>query len=131
MPGSQPGKTLLDETLIVATSEFGRTPQMNPVQGRDHYRFAYSSMFVGGGVRGGRIIGKTDAIGAQCVDTGWKHKEQPQMDNIVATIYSALGIDWMKTIENTPSGRAYHYIETAPIGGAEFISGDEIAELFA
>lgn len=130
MPGSEPGKTLLDETLIVATSEFGRAPFMNAVQGRDHYRFAYSSIFAGGGVRGGRVVGKTDETGARCVDTGWKHTEQPQMDNIVATIYSALGIDWTKAVENTPSGRAYEYVERAPIGGSEFISNDEIAELF-
>ena len=50
------------------------------------------------------------------------------MDNCLATIYSALGIDWMKKIENTPSGRAYEYVQTAPIGGGEFISNDEIAE---
>ena len=52
------------------------------------------------------------------------------MDNTVATIYSALGIDWLKSIENTPSGRTYEYIQTAPLGGAEFISNDEIAPLF-
>ena len=130
MPGHEPGKTLLDETLIVATSEFGRTPQINPVRGRHHWRFLYTSIFAGGGVKGGRVIGKSDDVAGYVVDTGWKHKEQPQMDNVVATMYSALGIDWKKTIENTPSGRSYHYVETAPIGGAEFISDDAIDELF-
>ena len=129
-PGSQPGKTLLDETLIVAASEFGRTPQINQLRGRHHWRFVYTSLFAGGGVKGGRVIGRTDDVAGYCVDTGWKHAEQPQMDNVVATIYSALGIDWMKVIDNTPSGRSYHYIETAPVGGAEFISGDAIDELF-
>jgi hypothetical protein len=52
------------------------------------------------------------------------------MDNIVASIYSALGIDWLKRVENTPSGRAYDYTETAPLGASEIISNDEIAELF-
>ena len=52
------------------------------------------------------------------------------MDNIVATMYSALGIDWKKKIENTPSCREYEYVQSAPIGGSEFISNDEIAELF-
>jgi uncharacterized protein (DUF1501 family) len=103
---------------------------MNPVEGRDHYRTVYTSLFVGGGVKGGRVIGKSNADGSEAIDTGWKHKEQPFMDNCVATIYSALGIDWMKKIENTPSGRAYEYVQTAPIGGGEFISDDEIAELF-
>ena len=130
MPGVEPGKTLLDETLVVATSEFGRTPDMNPVKGRDHWRFVYTSLFAGGGVKGGRIIGKTDDVGGTCLDPGWNHKEQPQMDNILASIYSALGIDWTKKATNTPSGRDYEYIETAPIGGAEFISNDEIAVLF-
>ena len=53
------------------------------------------------------------------------------MDNIVATIYSALGVDWLKVIDKTPSGRAYHYVQTAPVGGSEFISDDSIDELFA
>jgi hypothetical protein len=131
MPGEDPGKTLLDETLIVATSEFGRTPAMNPVKGRDHYRFVYSQFFAGGGVKGGRAIGKTDEMAANCVETGWTHKPQPYMDNAVATIYSALGIDWSKSIKNTPSGRAYEYIQTAPLGGGEFINNDEIGPLFA
>jgi hypothetical protein len=52
------------------------------------------------------------------------------MDNCTASIYSALGIDWKKVFTNTPSGRAYEYVQTAPIGGTQFISNDEIAELF-
>lgn len=130
MPSKTPGKTLLDETMVVVTSEFGRMPYMNNVMGRDHYNQCYTSMFLGGAVKPGRVIGKTDENCAKCIDVGWKHKEQPAMDNIVATIYSALGIDWSKHVEKTPSGRAYEYIQTAPIGGSEFISNDEIAELF-
>lgn len=128
--GHEPGKTLLDETLVVVTSEFGRMPYMNNVFGRDHYKECYTSMFIGAGVKPGRIIGKTNDDCSKCIDTGWKHKEQPQMDNIVATIYSALGIDWKKRVENTPSGRAYEYVQSAPIGGGEFISDDAIDELF-
>ena len=53
------------------------------------------------------------------------------MDNAVATIYSVLGIDWMKELTNTPSGRAYVYVQSAPVGlGAEFIANDEIGPLF-
>lgn len=130
MPGKQPGKTLFDETLIVSTSEFGRTPVMNAVAGRDHHRLTYSTLYAGGGVKGGRIIGKTDEYCRECIDTGWNHKEQPKMDNTVATIYSALGIDWRKVIVNTPSTRAYEYTQTAPLSGGEFISDDEIAPLF-
>jgi len=130
LPGSDPGKTMLDETLIVATSEFGRTPVMNAVAGRDHYRYDYTSLLAGGGVKGGRAIGRTNEDASKCVDPGWNHKQQIYMDNVVATIYSSLGIDWKKSFVNTPSGRAYEYIQTAPLGGGEFISNDEISELF-
>jgi hypothetical protein len=130
-PSKTPGKMLLDETMVVVSSEFGRMPYMNNVYGRDHYKDTYTSLFLGAGVQPGRIIGKTNEDCSKCIDTGWKHKQQPEMDNIVATIYSALGIDWLKVIDKTPSGRAYHYVQTAPVGGSEFISDDSIDELFA
>jgi len=131
LPGKESGKTLLDETLVVVTSEFGRLPFMNVAAGRDHHNLCYTSLYMGGGVKPGRIIGKTNEDGGKCIDVGWKHKEQPAMDNTVATIYSALGFDWSKTVENTPSGRAYHYVQNAPIGASDFISNDAIDELFA
>ena len=130
-PGSTAGKTLLDETMIVCQSEFGRTPGMNPVNGRDHWKGAYTGLYVGGGIAGGRILGSTTADGSAVVDTGWRHKTQPFMDNTVATIYSALGIDWTKVVENTPSGRAYHYVDTVSLGGAAMMEADEIGDLFA
>lgn len=129
-PGHAPGKTLLDETLVVVTSEFGRVPYMNNVGGRDHYDQTFTSLFIGGGVKPGRIIGKTNADASKCTDPGWDHQEHPYLDNLVATMYSALGIDWSKAVENTPSGRAYLYLQTAPIGGSEFLSGDAIDTLF-
>lgn len=129
-PGKAGGSSLLDETLIVATSEFGRTAEMNPVAGRDHWRQTYTSLYAGGGVVGGRILGATNADGSECVDFGWKHDGQPFMDNTVATIYSALGIDWRKSITNTPSGREYHYVDTVALGGSEMMYDDELAELF-
>lgn len=130
-PGHDKGKTLLDETLVVVTSEFGRVPYMNSVFGRDHYDLTFTSMFVGGGIKPGRILGKTDADGSNCIDTGWASKKQPHLDNAVATIYSALGIDWTKVVENTPSGRAYHYVQDAPLGSSEIIYAQPIVELFA
>ncbi|MGQ0733750.1 MAG: DUF1501 domain-containing protein [Acidobacteriota bacterium] len=129
-PGHGPGASMLDETLIVCTSEFGRTPDMNPVAGRDHYKGTYSAMFAGGGVVGGQVIGRTDTDGGRCIDPGWKYKGQPFMDNTVATIYSALGIDWKKAVTNTPSGREYVYVDSVSLGGSEMIESDEIAELF-
>jgi len=52
------------------------------------------------------------------------------MDNTAATIYSALGIDWKKSVTNTPSGREYVYVDTVDLGGSERIFNDEIAPLF-
>jgi hypothetical protein len=51
-------------------------------------------------------------------------------DHLVSTIYSALGIDYSKKIVDTPSGRAYEYQQTAPLGGPAFIPLTEIHELF-
>ncbi len=109
--GRERGKTLLDETIIVSTGEFGRTPNFNTGLGRDHYDKTFTSLLAGGGIKGQRVIGKTNDDCSACIDPGWNHREQPQIDNLVATIYSALGIDWRKKIENTPSGRAYHYVQ--------------------
>jgi hypothetical protein len=129
-PGHAPGKSLLEETIFVATSEFGRTPNMNTGAGRDHYYKTFTSLLAGGGVKGQRVLGKTNEDCSECIDVGWKHKERPQIDNLVATIYSALGIDWKKTVENTPSGRAYLYVQSAPIGSNDFVAQDHIGELF-
>ena len=63
---TNPEKTLLDETLVVAMSEFGRTPgALNNMQGRDHYNRCFPAMFAGAGVKGGRALGRTDADGAK------------------------------------------------------------------
>jgi hypothetical protein len=123
-------KTLFDETLIVMVTEFGRTPgPLNGIKGRHHYNLAYLSLFAGGGVKGGRIIGATDKDGAKVTDTGWKYQRmQPKTENVYATIYSALGIDWKKEITNTPSKRAYRYVDV--LGATEFAVDDEFAELF-
>ncbi len=125
----EPGKTLLDETIVVMATEFGRTPgALNQNAGRHHYNPCYLSLFAGAGVKGGRILGKTDADGAKVVENGWRHKIQPKTENIYATIYSVLGIDWKKEITNTPSKRTYRYID--PLGATEFAMDDEIVELF-
>lgn len=126
-----PGKTLLDETLVVMVTEFGRVPgPLNGIAGRHHYNEAYLALFAGGGVKGGRIIGATDSRGEKVVETGWKFaKIQPRTENIYASVYSALGIDWRKEMTNTPSKRAYRYVDV--LGATEFVPDDEIADLFA
>jgi hypothetical protein len=129
-PGQAPGKSLLDETLVVASSEFGRTTYVNNAGGRDHYDQVFTSGLIGGGVKGQRILGKTDEIAGKCLETGWGSNRQPVIDNLVATIYSVLGIDWRKKVENTPSGRPYEYVQLAPIGSSEMINPNPIEELF-
>ena len=120
---------MLDETLVVMVHEFGRTPWMNSVAGRDHYGLCYTDMYIGGGVKPGRVLGKTDN-NIKVIDNGWAHKEQPMKDHMASTIYSALGIDYSKKITDTPSGRAYEYQQTAPLGGPAFIPRTAIEELF-
>ncbi len=124
-----PGKTMLDETLVVVPTEFGRVPgKLNLVAGRHHYNKTYIGLFAGGGVKGGRIIGRTDSRGEQVIETGWKYRLQPKTENIYASLYSALGIDWRKEILDTPSKRAYRYVDH--LGATEMCVDDEIEELF-
>jgi len=85
-------------------------------------------MFAGAGVRPGLILGASDKDGDKVTDTGWNHKEQPRIENVVATMYSALGIDWTKSIHNTPSGRTYTYVD--PLGANGFIPNDELSTIY-
>ncbi len=101
----------LDKTLIVMMGEFGRTPSvLNSRGGRDHYRPVMNVAMIGGGVRGGRAIGQSSATGAEIVDPAWSAGRPIYPDDIAATIYSAMGIDWTKGINDTPSGRRFNYI---------------------
>jgi arylsulfatase A-like enzyme len=59
---------LLESTLVIWMGEFGRTPRINPRGGRDHYPRAFSVALAGGGVKGGQVIGRTDAGGADVKD---------------------------------------------------------------
>jgi uncharacterized protein (DUF1501 family) len=123
------GRTLLDKTLIVCMGEFGRTPgDINANKGRDHYRFASTTVFSGGGVKGGRVIGATDETAGKVVQTGWDRKRSIYTEDVVATMYSALGIDWSKSITKTPSGRKFDYLE--PTSATAFINPGEIKQLF-
>jgi hypothetical protein len=100
---------MLENTLIVAVGEFGRTPNFTAALGRDHWlnQFAF---FAGGGVQGGRIIGSTDAQGANIVDNGWSQNRPVNPEDIEATIYSALGIDWTTICYNDPFHRGFEYV---------------------
>lgn len=78
---------LLGETLVVVVGEFGRTPQINATAGRDHWSGVFSAVFAGAGVRGGQVIGASDAHAAWPATRGWYPAD------LGATVYSALGID--------------------------------------
>jgi hypothetical protein len=78
---------LLETTLIVFLTEFGRTPKINAGGGRDHWNFCGSVFFAGGGVQPGHVIGQSDAQG------GYPLTESYNPADIAATIYHAIGID--------------------------------------
>jgi len=92
---------LLDSTLIVITTEFGRTPKINTNTGRDHHPAAYSSVLIGGGIKGGIVYGETD-------DRGQKVKrDKVSIQDFNATIGRALGLPMDKEVFS-PSGRPFH-----------------------
>lgn len=100
---------LLDETLVVCMGEFGRVPgNLNASQGRDHF-LQQAVLMAGGGVQGGRVIGSTDRTGNATVESGWSRQRDIRAEDIEATIYSALGIDYTKRIAD-PSGRGFEYV---------------------
>src|SRR5262249_49254381 len=78
---------LLATTLVVAWGEFGRTPRVNAAAGRDHYPNVFSAALAGGPVKGGRVVGESDAKGA----FPKANPKTPQ--DVLATLYSHLGID--------------------------------------
>jgi len=92
-------KGLLERTLVVAMGEFGRTPKINVNTGRDHYPRASWSLFAGGGVQPGQLVGGTDAGGEAPDDD-----TDITPDDIAATIYHALAIDPL-TEYHTNTGR--------------------------
>jgi hypothetical protein len=116
MPGAQSGKTLLDETLVVVLGEFGRTTgALNAQQGRDHF-LRMSIVFAGGGVRGGNVIGKTDAAGANAVEFGIAANRDVRPEDVASTIYSAIGIDYTTVRHDDPLNRGFEYVPFAKDG---------------
>lgn len=78
---------MLDDTLVIAMGEFGRTPWLNEARGRDHYPKAWSMAMAGGGIRGGVVHGATDELGVEVVENHVDNRK------LFATIFKALGID--------------------------------------
>jgi uncharacterized protein (DUF1501 family) len=101
---------MLDNTMVCSLAEFGRTPKINPAGGRDHWPNCWTVNFAGGGVKGGRVIGKSDEIGAYPAERPVNPSE------VVATIYHSLGLD-LTTHLPGPQGRPFPLVDfgTQPI----------------
>ncbi len=100
----------LNDTLVVMVGEFGRTVgALSGAGGRDHFlqQFVF---FAGGGVRGGRAIGSTNSTGSASLDYGWSQQRDVKPEDVEATIYSALGIDWTTVRHDDPLGRGFEYV---------------------
>jgi len=89
---------MLESTLVVVTTEFGRTPRINAMAGRDHWPAAFSIIMAGGGLKSGLTIGTTDKQAASVIDRPITPAD------MAATILSVLGID-PQTVVHTPVGR--------------------------
>jgi hypothetical protein len=99
---------LLDETLVAAVGEFGRTPKINADGGRDHWGACQSALLAGGGVRGGQIYGASDSQAAYV-------KDNPvSPEDFLATIYYALGLSPDAEIHDR-DGRPYRIVEGQPV----------------
>ncbi|MFO0818918.1 MAG: DUF1501 domain-containing protein [Pirellulales bacterium] len=105
---------LLEDTLVVAMGEFGRTPKINKDAGRDHWGPAASMLFAGAGVIPGRVLGATDRDGAQVTDMPVRPAD------VAYTILNSLGINPRKHL-TTPDGRPIAILD----------QGDVVRELFS
>jgi uncharacterized protein (DUF1501 family) len=102
-------RDLLTSTVVLCLGEFGRTPKINPKDGRDHWPTGFSCLVGGGGLQSGRVVGATDPTGTET---------QPQnpvkIADLYATILRAVGIDPEHQVV-TPIGRPMKYSEGTPI----------------
>ena len=111
---------MLDETLVLAIGEFGRSPRMgistsgnsNAPDGRDHWPYCYTGLIAGAGVKGGQVYGKSDATGS----TPLENPVHPR--DILATVYHTLGID--------PHTIVLNHLEQP----RELVKGEPIAGIF-
>jgi uncharacterized protein (DUF1501 family) len=106
---------LLEKTLVVMMGEFGRTPKINPMAGRDHHGRANSVLLAGAGIPRGLVLGKTDARGDQPAD------RPVTPADLGATLYTALGIDPNRQFE-TPDGRPIRLVDGGKVP-RELLSG--------
>ncbi|MBV9125586.1 MAG: DUF1501 domain-containing protein [Planctomycetes bacterium] len=99
---------LLEKTVVFCAGEFGRTPRINPLAGRDHWPNGFSLALAGGGIHGGQVIGQTDPEGIQ------DPVNPVSVADVHATILTAVGIDPTK-IMTSPIGRTITLSDGKPI----------------
>jgi hypothetical protein len=101
---------LLDETLVIAMGEFGRTPKFNANGGRDHWSNCFSVVLAGGGIKGGQVHGASDRIGA------YPGSDPVSPEDLMATLYHCMGVD-PHTIIYDQLDRPYHLVDGTPVQG--------------
>ena len=99
---------MLDETLVVFLTEFGRTPKINKNAGRDHYPSCYSVAFAGAGIQGGQVYGKSDKSGSEPAEKACGPAD------LHATIFEAFGINHKTTITDR-LGRPFPISDGEPL----------------
>ncbi len=101
---------MLKDTLVVMAGEFGRTVgAVTSAGGRDHH-VQQSIVFAGAGITGGKVIGQTNATGATTIDYGWSRQRLIKPEDVEATIYSAMGINWTTIRCDDPLQRGFEYV---------------------
>jgi arylsulfatase A-like enzyme len=83
---------LLDSTLVMITSEFGRTPKINGTAGRDHWPKVFSIVLAGGGIKKGSVYGSSDATASE------PENDPLTVEDWAMTVYNLLGIDGTKKL---------------------------------
>ena len=106
---------MLQDTLVIAMGEFGRTPWLNDARGRDHYPNAWSLAMAGAGIKGGVVVGATDELGFEVTENRVDHHR------LFATIFSALGIDPHEAYD-LPNLPTFRRVEGNPEAIAEVLS---------
>jgi hypothetical protein len=107
-------RDMLDSTMVVCGGEFGRTPRVNSLGGRDHWPHGFSISIAGGGIRGGRVIGETSPDAKQS-DAPTQYIKNPRpVEDVHATIFAGMGIAFKKELD-TPIGRPMKICQGKPI----------------
>jgi hypothetical protein len=102
-------RDLLESTVVLWIGEFGRTPKINPLGGRDHWPTGFSALVGGGGFRNGLVVGETDPEGVKTAPA-----DPIEVHDLYATILQTLGIEYAKEL-TTPIGRPMALCKGKPI----------------